>query len=477
MSVEEEYRFLLEERARRLEREMASLSGLFAEQVKFVEDPSPRKAAMCSRRAGKTYASGALLLKNAQKYANGASLYLALTRGQAKNIMWPVLRRQIQEMGLQGVDYNEVELVAKLDNGHRIICSGADNPGMLERIRGGAYASAVIDEAASFTDLRLNYLIQDILVPAMADYGGGELAMIGTPNAACAGYFHDVTTGSVPNWTVHKWSILDNGKFPQWVGKQGWRTLAEKYVAKVMVEMSWDLENPTYLREWCGKWVRDQNSLVYFHDESNLYSELPGLEYETVIGVDLGYDDATAFEVIAFSHETNVAYEVDSFEQSGMIPGDIAAVLRDYQERYEPISIVIDTGGLGKAISEEFKRRYQIPVKAAEKTKKNDYITMLNDDLRNGRVKVRSGGDLSQEWDLLQWDGGDKRREHPAYKNHLSDAFLYAWRESLHWTHRPQAVVPSVHDPHRPQWEAAEMERRVEEQWQENQSKEWWMTT
>ena len=57
---------------------------------------------------------------------------------------------------------------------------------------------------------------------------------------------------------------------------------------------------------------------------------------------------------------------------------------------------------------------------------------MMNDDLATGKLKVIDR-EILKEWDILQWDDSG-RREDSRFDNHLSDAALYMWRESRHYT-------------------------------------------
>jgi len=66
---------------------------LFEQQLAFINDPSSFKTALCSRRAGKTYASCYYLIETASKHPDSLSAYIALTRTSAKRLMWMELKR------------------------------------------------------------------------------------------------------------------------------------------------------------------------------------------------------------------------------------------------------------------------------------------------------------------------------------------------------------------------------------------------
>ena len=115
-----------------------------------------------------------------------------------------------------------------------------------------------------------------------------------------------------------------------------------------------------------------------------------------------------------------------------MLPAEISEMLKEIIEVYEPTSVVCDTGGLGKSIVEEMRARYGLPIKAAEKKNKASYIEIMNSDLNANCVMVMQGLPLLEEWDILQWDDSF-RKEDKRFDNHLSDAALYAYRESRHY--------------------------------------------
>ena len=128
-----------------------------------------------------------------------------------------------------------------------------------------------------------------------------------------------------------------------------------------------------------------------------------------------------------------------------MITSEIAEIIEDLNYRYNFTSMVCDTGGLGKSMVEEMRRRYALPLKAAEKRNKFAYVEYFNDGLRTERIKVLSGSEIFDEWDLLQWNE-NRNKEDDRFENHLSDAALYGWRECRHYMYEegiPPAEVGS----------------------------------
>ena len=427
---------LKEESAASKDRSYRWQEDLFEHQLAFINDPSSFKTALCSRRAGKTYASCYYLIETASKHPDSLSAYIALTRTSAKRLMWMELKRANRRYHI-GMRFNNSELVATLPNNSQIILTGANDEADIDKLRGSAYRLVILDEAASF-GAHMEELVQEVLEPALIDHNG-TLAMIGTPNASCSGMFFHATTNPAFGYSNHHWTIMDNPHIPH----------AKDWLEKRMRQKKWDDTNPVYLREWRGQWIRSEDSLVYkYSEEKNFYDEVPYHEYDFdfILGVDLGYEDATAFVVGAYSPELPYFFVVDTFKQSKMLPSEIAIKIQEYNEMYNFTSIVADTGGLGKSIVEEFRQRWALPIKAAEKRNKAAYIELMNSDLAAGNILVNELSDLVDEWRLLQWDE-DRRKEDGRFDNHLSDACLYAWRESKHFTHEEELLPPQMGSP------------------------------
>lgn len=433
------------------------LEELHPKQAAFVSDQSKRKAALCSRRAGKTVGLCAWLLEGAYETEGELSAYFALTRMSAKRLMWKELHRFNHRYSL-GLTFNETELVATLPNSSEIWVSGADKSRDIEKARGSKYKRVAIDEAGSF-GAHLREFIDDVLEAALMDLDGG-LALAGTPTAALSGAFFDFTTKDDSPFSVHRWTMLDNTFLPH----------AAEWLEKRRKERKWAEDNPVYLREYRGRWVRSEDSLVYrFNRERNTYLfGLPaGHDWRFILGVDLGYDDPSAWVVLAFSPTSPNVYVVETFQESGLTLTDIADKTRGYCERYDFARIIFDQGGLGKLLVEELKRRHQLPIFAAEKTDKHAHIELMNDDFRCGRILAADGDPVCGDWEILQWDE-KRKKEDSRFNNHRPDAALYAWRESRHWTHKPKDDEPEAGSDefHRAEAERRrrELSRRIKEQ-------------
>lgn len=409
----------------------------FKEQLEFIQDKARFKAADCSRRAGKTVGIAADLIQTARAHAGLASLYVTLSRLNAKRILWRDLLAINSDYCIGGKP-NESELTLTMPNKHIIYLSGAKDKTEVEKYRGFPLKKIYIDEAQSFRPY-IKELVDDVLAKSLYDYNG-SLALTGTPPPIPVGYFHDCVHNA--QWSRHSWTMMQNPFLKAKSGRDPMELILED-----CKRMGVSLDDPAIQRECFGRWTIDLSSLVFRYEESkNHYQSLPhALDWSYVIGVDLGYDDADAISVIGWaknSAETYLVHE-DIARKQGIteLAGKIDTLIR----KYDPLSVVLDTGGLGKKIAEEMRKRYSLPIKAAEKSRKFEYIELLNDAMRTGRFFARRDSQFAQDCMLVEWSKekstGDKLVISDAYHSDACDSALYSWREAMAYLEKPAAPM------------------------------------
>ena len=196
-------------------------------------------------------------------------------------------------------------------------------------------------------------------------------------------------------------------------------------------------DDPAFQREYCGKWVRSDSSLMYPYDEErNGYTALPifPAEWHYVFGVDLGWHDKTAFSVFSWCDASPILWGRYFSAKSEMryetIGEDLEAAIATFGQK-AIVDVCMDTGGLGKTIAESLEKRLKRRIQTAQKTEKLANAAMMRIDMRKGLIKVPRAAAIIEEWDtlLLTEDG----KEDPTAANHLSDAALYAYRQARHY--------------------------------------------
>lgn len=415
---------------------------LFPEQLAFVNDPAPNKLAVCSRRSGKTISCAADLINTALSEDGVVCLYITLSRNNAKKIIWRELKKINRDYKLGGEE-NLSELSITFPNHSIIYLSGAKDTNEIEKFRGLAIKKCYIDEAQSFRE-HIRELINDVLAPALMDYAG-TLCLIGTPGPLPVGYFAECS-GAVKDkikeassWSRHTWTFWNN---PFIIQKS--KLTHQQMLDRELKRRGVDVNDPSIQREWFGKWVLDSNSLLVHYDADKAgFETLPALPqgrpFNYIMGVDLGFNDADAIAILAWSEGSPTTYLVEELVTAKQGITELVNQIEMLTKKYKVSKIVMDEGGLGKKIAEEIRRQKHIPIHGADKKLKMQNIAFLNDALRTGRFKAKRNSRFVQDSYLVEIDRDkstpDKIAVSDKYHSDIIDAVLYAFKESPAFTY------------------------------------------
>lgn len=430
---------------------VALMASLHPAQMAFAADDSPRKAAVCSRRAGKSHAAGVWLYQGAEREPSGMSCYIGLSKSHARRVAWASFLKLNRVFNL-GLSFGEQDgqLQVKHPNGHVIWLAGCADASEIDKFRGATegFCRVVVDEAQAFGGY-LQELVEDALEPALLDRNG-LLALTGTPGPVCAGYFHAVTTGGdiqhgIEALPTHTWTVRDNLAIPH----------AAEWLEKRRIARGWSENHPTYLREWCGQWVNDAGALVYPLTRALNHEAPPVAEgWRYALGVDLGASGTTAFVVAATIPRSGRIYLVHAEKRTDMLPQAIGARIEQLRLQYPGASVVIDEGGLGQGYAMQF-RADGIGCKAAEKRTKRAAQDWLRGLILAGAVRAEWQyiRPLTDECSVLSWDEQGEK-EDDRFANHCADAMLYAARE-LGSYYKPELEEPAFGTA---EWQAKQQE-------------------
>lgn len=476
----EEARAVVAELVRRAEvRQPSFLRDVHEAQRRLLSDKSRWKAALCSRRAGKTTVALLGLAETATRHAGARVAYMGLTYPSAMNLAWKPLKELSRKYKL-GWKFNKVDRIIFLPNGSEIFIFAGDKSEDVDKIRGLAFHRFVIDECASYGP-HFADLIRKVIQPALGDFQG-DLWLIGTPGDVPAGYFYEATQPKekrkpgFKKWSLHHWTVLENPYFEEKSGVS-----AEEWIRQEMEENGYAEDDPIFQQEYRGRWAPNTDKLVYaFREDRNLVDEVPfPLRSMTlVLGLDFGVVDGFARVVLAYHYSSPITYVIRAAVETGLAPSQGVERIRELQEElFEAMHgrravdeadldsvfdyIVADTEGQGKAWTQELAIRTGLFVEPAEKQAKRAFIDHINSDYRTGRlVYVRSETlPLQAEVIRLPWKDEFRLVEHKQYPNHVCDAKLYAWRRTRAYDARSDETHP---DPGSSEW--YEQQERQEEE-------------
>lgn len=438
-------------------RSLCLVDDNFPKQAAFLRDPSRLKAALCTRRAGKSEGGSRWLTEPCIQFDGVNTLYVGLTKDTCRKIFWEGAIKPLIAKFKIPCKLNETRLEVKFPNGSFIYCLGMDvDKEEMKKLLGGKYKRILIDEAGSFR-VNLFKLVYEILKPSTADLLG-EIALTGTPEDLTSGLFYEVTRqDGVPrrlDWSVHEWNTFDNPYMAQ-----QWEIEIDEMIA-VNPRV---VETPMFKRMYLGKWEIDETRLVYkYNRERNWIAKLPEGDYTNGLGIDLGFNDDSSFVVSSYNGESPKLYLRHPFKKPGMIISDVGDKTNYYRGKYDILSYVID--GANKQAVEELRKRFAIPFISADKAGKAEFIDIFNSELIQGNI-VLVGDDcdiIEKEWNNLIWDDRSttKREEHPACANHLSDAILYIWRNQYQYLYqKPVKAVKKTEEQKIDEWLEEESSR------------------
>jgi len=403
-----------------------------------------------------------------------------------------LLGLKVGQLGEAGVDvvFNNQDLIAYFPKMESLIrVGGADNMEAIEKYRGGpGYDEVWIDEAKSHSPHLLKELIDEILEPRIL-WKNGVLGICGTPGSILKGYFYDLTrnaselsiscTDENPEplrWNCHRWSLEQNTIRLEGQTSSAWERALELKRAK-----GWTDRNTTWRREYLGQWCAELTANVYKfqqHDETGapwniwtplektpanpfgLFSQVKvGEQWQSIawhfgIGMDMGENDMFALVVFAFSDQLpSRLYQVHEVVKRFRlmdVPGEkpfsrvdfigaalthAIALIKCYADY--PLALVSDMAHMGETILTEVLIKYGHKVEKAAKQDKEGFITLVNDDLVDGRMLLLVDSKLAEQMSELQYDETGKR-EMPGQANDACDCTVYVRGAVIRFlSHRP----------------------------------------
>jgi hypothetical protein len=410
------------------------IKGDFPEQDSFINDNSQFIAAQCSRRAGKTNGLALKFLRTMEKHPKSSCLYLSITRETARGIMWDVMLELDAKFKI-GCVFTESKLEIKHPNGSKLKLMGADAKEYRKKLKGKKFPAVAIDEAQDFASDQLMALIDDSLTPSISDYEDSWLAITGTPGPVPQGYFFDVTQNGKYGYSIHKWTLLQNPHMPN----------PEKFIDNLIKKNEWSSTHPSLRREYRNEWVLDAQSLwIQYNENINHYTELPKEhKWNYVLGVDIGFRDADAIAVLAWSETTPETYLIEEYLMREQGVESLMKKIDEMQKKYDAHKIVMDEGGLGKKAAEDYRSRFAVPLEAADKAKKQTNVELLNDYMRLSKFKAKKDSKFAIDSYLIQidWDRSSPNKVviKKTYHSDIIDAVLYAFRATYGYTYEKPA--------------------------------------
>jgi hypothetical protein len=485
-------------------------SFYYPKQLAFFTSPAKLKATSKTRRAGATTGGCIELIARAIEHPGFRATIVHSTKVEARQRAWlsdtqsglvDVLRRygspvenpSIETIMIGGVraDIRDQAMTIDFSNGSRIDMFGFDDERAMRKQRGLAKHVYWIDEAQDVRFLENFY--NRVVMAALSDYNG-ECWLSGTPGQDCAGMFYEITRDEADGprapewaaWEVHTIAVVDNPFFGRVVTDSagGWLAYyvednqtketgvrngpyatyfeAEEAAGKIrwdrtagaaLIAKGWKGDEPDFVREWLGKWSKQDARFVYpvhscspydllyaserprtadkvaagkepviisnyadhinpvtgkpaqWFDFEKAFSDLPKRkkfnqrrQWMYAIGVDFGYNpDPMAIVVWAFAHDTQDVYELFSWKATKVHTDDQGLYLSKIWHELDNVVVFVGDPAGKQDDFEVWRTRMNLPLDEANKRGKNTLEEFLADDVRRGRIHLRRNSPLHDE--------------------------------------------------------------------------------
>ncbi len=329
--------------------------------------------------------------------------------------------------------------------------------------------------------------------PTLANWESHSMASVDNP---CFGRV--VNEVSENGWMVYY--VIDNnrdktGPFATYLEAEQAATKVrwDRTAGAAMKAKEWKGDEPDFVREWLGRWSKTDARYVYPVHVVNPYDLLyapvrhtdnpfkgtdkrfdthpPWLDLERAlidlpkqpkfnrkrqwmfaIGADFGYHpDPFALVVWAFSHDTNDVYELFSWKATRVHTDDQGQYMKRLWEALDNVVVFVGDPAGKQDDFEVWRTRMGLPLDEANKRGKNTLEEFLADDIRRGRVHLRTNSPLHDEMKNLVYlpTKPGKTREVAKHRragdgkvhgDHCADAARYAYESLTHYL----STVPEI---------------------------------
>ena len=427
--------------------------GMFYKQREVVNALPDNKffTLMCSRRAGKTDLAKRLLLY-VTRNPNSPVLYIGLTKGDAIELIWDELIELITETQIPATQTNKVKGLITFPNGSKICIEGNSNIPEQEDLRGKKNRLIIIDDAQS--QRALTNLIDNILIPTMADYADSKLFLMGTPPRVRKTYFENAWNSG--KWNCFHWTAADNPYMPNW----------EQTIKTVCELKGIDINAPLIQREYYGRIAYDTEALVFANFKSQELkvlsgSYLPenpiepvkltdGIRYEIPSGfivnelyggIDWGYTDKASCVLVAVDKAKGRACVIYECKRDKLASSDFIArvetmhkyalALKQQHASCSRYFIMADTNE--KALTMELYQKYKMPMQNAYKIDSVIHLGIMADLLRVGQLIIPQGSALEDEFERIVYKRDEQDNilheiDDKAFHPDITMSLLYAVR-------------------------------------------------
>lgn len=362
------------------------------------------------RRSGKSELIAEAFIEDVETHGKDC-MYIALTQGQGRDIMWPKFETRLRDNREWKPNESRLEWKHK-PTGGVISIKGADLG--KDRLRGSGKRLIAPDEFAFYRDPTI---VKDVLVPQLADYNG-QLIYTSTPKGK--NHFYKLKQRAMANprkFHTSHCTVFEN----PFVSPEGRAKLVEEYTGP---------DDPLYKQEVLAQYIVFEGMAFALDPETYTEPRWHAAELDWSFhwrGMDHGYSpDPTAAVWIAYNRNKGYFQVYNEYSETKLLVKQHA----DMIQRLEPYSVIDTHSDIDPQVIAEYEA-VGLSLSMAAKADKQARILRLVNHLRTGRLKIASNCvKLLDEMSSYEWDqdGND----------HLIDSLNYGYNN---------LVIPPDPDP------------------------------
>jgi hypothetical protein len=361
-----------------------------------------------SRRIGKTTIAN--IIGQLVTLVPGSNVLIMSPNYSLSQISFEEQRKLLRAFDIEVAKDNSKDRIIELSN-HSTIRMGSVS--QVDSCVGRSYDLIIFDEAALTSDGEDAFSVA--LRPTL-DKPGSKCIFISTPrgkNNWFAKYFYRGFSEDFPAWASIHADWRENPRVSEADINE-----ARKAVSKAQFEQEYEASFTSF-----------EGQIYKFDSDTQSYdlSELDIGRMDTVIGLDIGFKDATVAIVFAFNYEDNVWYALDEYYETEKTTDQHAKAVGALEEKYNVQAIFIDS----QAQQTRYDWAYNHDIATLNANKSVlDGIAYCQSIIENNRLVVDPKCvNLLAALDQYRWDEGatliKERPKHDDY-SHAADAMRYA---------------------------------------------------
>jgi len=407
-------------------------TNFYSGQIKYIRDRTTYKSLFGGKRSGKSSVSAGDLIfcdQTVLKHKKGFLIYASSTVEHAKELSLHRIMQANKKHKFK-YDLNLSKNVIKTPY-NTILFMGLKDLKSVYDHQGIPVKKAVIDEPQFVKEPILKAFVYDVVAGGMIDFEGqAQCSYIGNPFPIHSGFLWDELKN--PKVSSHELNLFDNSFIKEKQKIEFLKNELEKRGEVYDRTRGIDTRSNATKRLLFGEWSEDISNLVLRFTKDNHFQKIPSIEMAKVnyyIGIDLGWHDKCAIVVIAHNPYTGKMWCVYEWEESHITITPLAEKIKYLLKIYDTRGRnIVDSAGGGKQIAQTLKREHQIPMIAAEKPRKMDWVRHLQDAVDTRQFMIKSDSQLLSDSRHLLFKNQHQEIDEDHFHSDTFHAALYAFR-------------------------------------------------